>query len=55
MNLARSLQNWVAKSYHEQELIRAGNYLMYHRSMVRVFEERVEEGRIELERLRGIK
>ena len=52
MKITRILPKFLAKTYQEGDLRRAEDYLMYHRGMVRVFEERVEEGRIELERLK---
>jgi len=52
MKITRILPKFLAKTYQEESLRRAEDYLVYHRGMVRVFEEVVEEGRIELERLK---
>ncbi len=51
MKITRLLPKFLAKTYQEEDLRRAETYLEYHRCMVRVFEERVAEGRAELERL----
>jgi hypothetical protein len=55
MKLTRILPKFLAKTYQEEDLRRAEIHLQYHNAMVRVFEERVTEGRTELERLRRIK
>jgi len=55
MKITRILPKFFAKSYQEEDLRRAEIHLQYHRGMVRVFEQRVTEGRGELERLRGQK
>ena len=55
MKLTRILPKFLAKTYQEEDLRRAETHLQYHRGMARVFEERVTEGRAELERLRRIK
>ena len=52
MKLTNILPKFLAKVYQEEDLRRAETHLQYHRGMVRVFEERVTEGRTELERLR---
>jgi len=52
MKITRLLPTFLAKTYQEEDLRRAEDQLEYHRVMVRVFEERVSEGRTELERLR---
>jgi len=52
MKITRILPKFLAKTYQEEDLRRAEISLQYHRGMVRVFEERVTEGRIELERLK---
>jgi len=52
MKITRILPKFLAKKYQEEDLRRAEDYLQYHIGMVRVFEERVAEGRTELERLR---
>jgi len=53
LKLTRILPKFLAKTYQEEDLRRAEIHLQYHNAMVRVFQERVQEGRIELERLRG--
>ena len=53
MKLTRNLPKFLAKSYQEEDLRRVEIELQYHRGMVRGLEERVQEGRAELERLRG--
>jgi hypothetical protein len=52
MKITRILPKFLAKSYQEEDLRRAETHLQYHKGMVRVFEERVAEGRDELDRLR---
>jgi len=52
MKLTRILPKFLAKTYQEEDLRRAEINLQYHRGMVRFFEDRVAEGRAELERLR---
>jgi len=52
MKITRILPKFLAKAFQEEELRRAEDQLMYHRGMVRVFEEIVVEGRAELERLK---
>ena len=51
MKLTRILPKFLAKSYQEEDLRRAETHLQYHKGMVRVFEERCQEGREELNRL----
>jgi hypothetical protein len=53
MRITRILPKFLAKSYQEEDLRRAEIQLAYHKGMVRVFQQRVAEGREELERLRG--
>jgi hypothetical protein len=53
LKLTRILPKFLAKSYQEEDLRRAEIHLLYHKGMVRVFEERVAEGREELQRLEG--
>jgi len=55
MKITRILPKFLAKTYQETDLRRAEDYLEYHRGLVRVFEERVAEGRAELDRLRRMK
>ncbi len=52
MKITRVLPKFLAKSYQEEDLRRTEIQLQYHKGMVRVFEQRVTEGREELERLR---
>ncbi len=52
MKLTRILPKFLAKSYQEEDLRRAEIQLQYHKGMARVFEQRVTEGREELDRLR---
>ncbi len=51
MKLTRILPKFLAKSYQEEDLRRTEIHLQYHKGMARVFEQRVAEGRAELERL----
>ena len=53
MKLTRILPKFLAKAYQEDDLRRVEGKLEYHRVMVRVLEERVAEGREELQRLDG--
>ena len=53
MKITRILPKFLAKSYQEEDLRRAEIQLQYHKAMVRVFENRVSEGKEELERLKG--
>jgi hypothetical protein len=53
LKITKFLPKFLAKSYHEEDLRRVEIALQYHRGMVRGLEERVQEGRAELERLRG--
>ena len=56
MKITRILPKFLAKTYQEEDLRRAEINLQYHRGYVRFFEERVAEGRTELERLkRGVR
>jgi len=52
MKLTKILPKFLAKAYQEEDLRRTEINLQYHRGLVRFFEERVVEGRTELERLR---
>ena len=52
MKLTRILPKFLAKTYQEEDLRRTEINLQYHKGMVRLFEDRVSEGRAELERLR---
>ncbi len=51
MKITEILPKVLAKKYQEEDLRRAEIHLQYHRGMVRVLEERCNEGREELERL----
>ena len=53
MKLTRILPKSLAIGFQEYDLNKAEGYLKYHSAMVRVFEERVQNGRKELRRLRG--
>lgn len=55
MKITRILPKFLAKTYQEEDLRRAEIQLQYHKGMIRVFEQRVVEGREELDRLRGQK
>jgi len=52
LKVTRILPKFLAKAYQEEDLRRAEINLQYHRGYVRVLEERVVEGRAELDRLR---
>jgi len=52
MKITRILPKFLAKSYQQEDLRRAETQLEYHRTMVRILEQRVAEGRAELDRLR---
>jgi len=52
MKITRILPRFLAKTYQEEDLRRAEGKLEYHKAVVRVFEERVAEGREELQRLK---
>ena len=51
MKLTRILPKFLAKTYQQEDLRRTEIQLQYHQGMVRVLEERVSEGREELQRL----
>ena len=52
MKITRILPKLLAIGFQECDLNKVEGYLKYHSEMVRVFEERVVQGRTELERLR---
>jgi hypothetical protein len=52
LKLTRILPKFLAKSYQEEDLRRAEIQMQYHKGMARVLEQRVVEGREELERLK---
>jgi hypothetical protein len=52
MKLTRILPKFLAKSYQAEDLRCAEIQLKYYQCMSKVLEERVTEGRTELERLR---
>ena len=52
MKLTRILPKFLAKPYQQEDLRRAEIYLSYHKGIVRVLEQRIIEGKIELERLK---
>ena len=51
MKITRILPKFLAKTYQEEDLRRVEIHLQYHKGMVRVFEERITQGREELRRL----
>ena len=51
MKLTRILPKFLAKTYQAEDLRRAEISLQYYREMVSNLEQRVAEGRFELERL----
>ena len=53
MKITRILPKFLAKKYQEEDVRRAEIHLKYHRGMVRIFEQRVSEGQVELKRLGG--
>jgi len=53
LKITQILPKFLAKSYQEEDLKRAEIHLEYHKGMVRVFQQRVSEGRKELHRLGG--
>ena len=52
MKITRILPKPLAIGFQEYDLNKSEGYLKYHSAMVRVFEDRVVQGRAELERLR---
>jgi len=52
IKITRILPKFLARTYQEEDLRRAEIQLQYHKGMVRVLEERCDEGRKELERLK---
>ena len=52
MKLTRMLPKFLAKTYQEEDLRRAEIQLQYHKGMSRVLEQRIAEGKEELERLK---
>jgi len=55
MKITKILPKSLAKSYQEEDLRRAEIQIQYHKATVRVSENRVSEGKEELERSRGPK
>jgi len=53
MKLTRILPKFLAKTYQAEDLRRAEISLQYYRGMVNNLEQRVAEGRTELDRLGG--
>jgi len=51
MKLTRILPKFLAKTYQAEDLRRAEIQLQYYQGMVRVLEERCQEGRDELRKL----
>ena len=52
MKITRILPKPLAKCYQEYDLNRTDRYLEYYKGMVRVLEERSQEGHEELRRLK---
>jgi len=52
MKLTRILPKFLAKSYQQEDLRRAEIQLQYHKEMSKILEDRVLEGKQELERLK---
>ena len=52
MKITRILPKFLARAYQEEDLRRAEGHLQYHQGMVRILEDRVAEGRAELEKLK---
>ena len=53
MKITRILPKFLAKTYQAEDLRRVEDKLEYHRAMARFLEERVDEGREEMQRLEG--
>ena len=51
MKLTRMLPKFLAKTYQAEDLRRAEIQLKYYQTMVKVLEDRCQEGRNELRRL----
>jgi hypothetical protein len=52
LKLTRILPEFLARPYQEEDLRRVEMSLQYHKAMVQGLEERVQEGKEELKRLR---
>ena len=52
MKITKILPKFLARSYQEEDLRRAEIQLQYHKGMSKVLEDRVLEGKQELERLK---
>lgn len=52
MKITRFLPRSLAIAFQEWDLNKSEDYLWYHEGMARVFRERVEQGRAELQRLK---
>ena len=52
MKITRILPKPLAKYYQEYDLNKTDDYLEYYKVMVRVLEERSQEGHAELDRLK---
>jgi len=53
MKITRILPKFLAQSYQEEDLRRAAIQSQYYKRRVKVYHQRVAEGREELDRLRG--
>jgi hypothetical protein len=54
MKITKILPRSLAIAYQEWDLSKSEDYLVYHEGMTRVFRERVEEGRAEIQRLKEL-
>jgi hypothetical protein len=54
MKITKILPKSLAIAFQEWDLNKSEDYLWYHEGMARVFRERVEEGRAELQRLKEL-
>jgi len=53
LKITRILPKFLAKTYQVEDLRRAEIQLQYYQGMVRVLEERISEGKEELQKLKG--
>ena len=54
MKITKILPKSLAIAFQEWDLNKSEDYLWYNEGMARVFRERVEEGRAELQRLKEL-
>jgi hypothetical protein len=52
LKITKYIPKFLAKSYQQEDLRRTEIALQYHKGMVQGLEERIQEGKAELERLR---